>query len=101
MNILVIGEAGFLGSNLARCCLQDRRNRVTVLDSLEPHLRATTEHLHEVWDSIRFVRGSMGDEPLIAEMAQTRFQSATDWQARWSLTGGITQTIERFLDKSN
>lgn len=70
MNILIIGGAGFLGANLVRRCLQDRRNRVTVLDSLEPHLRATTEHLQEVWDLIRFVRGSMGDEPLIAEMVQ-------------------------------
>lgn len=33
--------------------------------------------------------------------ATTRFQSATGWQARWSLTEGIIQTIERFLDNSN
>ena len=68
MNVLVIGGAGFLGSNLVRRCLQDPGNRVTVLDSLEPQLRATTENLREVWDQIRFVRGSMGDEHLISEV---------------------------------
>jgi UDP-glucose 4-epimerase len=70
MKILVIGGAGFLGANLVRRCLQEPDNRVTVLDSLEPHLRATTDNLHGIWDKIRFVRGSMGDEPMIAEMVQ-------------------------------
>jgi len=70
MNILIIGGAGFLGANLTRRCLQDPHNRITVLDSLEPHLRATTAHLREVWGQIRFVRGSMADEPLIAEVVQ-------------------------------
>ena len=70
MNILVIAGAGFLGSNLVRRCLRDPDNRVTVLDSLEPRLHASTVHLQEVWNKIRFVRGSMGDEPLIAQMVQ-------------------------------
>lgn len=70
MKILVIGGAGFLGTNLVRKCLEDERNKVAVLDSLEPNLHATTDHLREVWDRIRFVRGSMGDEHLIAEMVQ-------------------------------
>lgn len=70
MNILVIGGAGFLGANLVRRCLQDPNNQITVLDSLEPHLRASTDSLRSVWDKIRFVRGSMGDEPLIAEIVQ-------------------------------
>jgi UDP-glucose 4-epimerase len=70
MNILVIGGAGFLGTNLVRRCLQESNNQVTVLDSLEPHLRANTDSLRQIWDKIRFVRGSMGDEPLIAEIVQ-------------------------------
>lgn len=70
MNVLIIGGAGFLGANLVRRCLQEPGNKVTVLDSLEPQLRASTENLHEVWDKIRFVRGSMGDEPLIADIVQ-------------------------------
>ena len=70
MNILIIGGAGFLGANLVRRCLMVPGNRITVLDSLEPQLRSSTETLHDVWDRIRFVRGSMSDEPLIAEMVQ-------------------------------
>lgn len=70
MNILVIGGAGFLGANLVRRCIQDPGNHVTVLDCLEPRLRATTDNLREVWTQIRFVRGSMADEHLIAEMVQ-------------------------------
>ncbi|MBI2822487.1 MAG: GDP-mannose 4,6-dehydratase [Acidobacteria bacterium] len=70
MNLLIIGGAGFLGANLVRKCLQEPGNRVTVLDSLDPRLYSTTEHLRAVWDQIRFVRGSMGDESLIAEIVQ-------------------------------
>jgi UDP-glucose 4-epimerase len=70
MNILVIGGAGFLGANLVRRCLLDPENRVTVLDSLDPKLRATATNLRSIWNRIRFVRGNMGDEPLIAELVQ-------------------------------
>jgi nucleoside-diphosphate-sugar epimerase len=70
MNVLVIGGAGFLGSNLVRRCLAESENEVTVLDLLDPMLKSTTEHLRPIWERIRFVRGSMSDEPLIAEMVQ-------------------------------
>ena len=70
MNILIIGGAGFLGANLVRRCLRDTKNKITVLDSLEPRLRATTDTLKDVWEDIRFVRGSMGDEHLMAEIVQ-------------------------------
>jgi UDP-glucose 4-epimerase len=70
MKILVIGGAGFLGSNLVRRCIMGGDNSVTVLDSLEPRLRASTDNLQEVWDRIRFVRGSICDEPLISEVVQ-------------------------------
>jgi len=70
MNILVIGGAGFLGSNLVRRCLAEPQNKVTVLDTLDPMLRTTTRNLREVWDRIKFVRGDMADEPLIADLVQ-------------------------------
>ena len=70
MNILVIGGAGFLGANLVRRCLVEPGNEVTVLDTLDPMLKATTANLRPVWDKIKFVRGDMGDEPLIADVVQ-------------------------------
>jgi UDP-glucose 4-epimerase len=70
MKILVIGGAGFLGSNLVRRCVREGNSSVTVLDSLEPRLRASTDNLQEVWDRIRFIRGSICDEPLISEVVQ-------------------------------
>jgi UDP-glucose 4-epimerase len=66
LKILIIGGAGFLGAHTVRRCLRDPNNEVTVLDSLEPELHATTAHLQPVWKQIRFIRGSMGDEPLVA-----------------------------------
>ena len=70
MKILIIGGAGFLGAHTVRRCLRDPENQVTVLDSLEPELHATTAHLQSVWDQITFIRGSMGDEPLVADAVQ-------------------------------
>jgi UDP-glucose 4-epimerase len=68
MKILIIGGAGFLGVNLVRFCLRQPSAEITVLDSLEPMLRADTAHLASVLNSIRFVRGSLLDEPLLAEL---------------------------------
>lgn len=68
MKILIIGGAGFVGANLARFCLRQPGAEVTVLDSLEPKLRADKAGLSSVMDAIRFVPGSMLDEPLLAEL---------------------------------
>lgn len=70
MNILIIGGAGFLGANLVRRCLNEPDSRVTVMDSLDPHLHATTRNLQAVWPRIRFVRGDMRDETLLADIVQ-------------------------------
>lgn len=70
MNVLIIGGAGFLGANLVRRCLAEPEVQVTVMDSLDPHLHATTRNLQEVWPRIRFVRGDMRDETLLAEIVQ-------------------------------
>lgn len=70
MRILIVGGAGFLGANLVRRCLLESGSEVTVVDSLEPHLHATTKNLQEVWSQIRFVRGDMRDETLLAEVVQ-------------------------------
>jgi UDP-glucose 4-epimerase len=70
MKVLIIGGAGFLGANLVRHCLAQPQVEVTVLDSLDPHLHATTRNLQEVWPEIRFIRGDMRDETLLAEVVQ-------------------------------
>jgi len=70
MNVLIIGGAGFLGANLVRRCLAESDVQVTVMDSLDPHLHATTRNLQEVWPRIRFVRGDLRDETLLAEIVQ-------------------------------
>ena len=48
MNILIIGGAGFLGANLVRRCLQDPANKVTVLDLLDPQLKALSDELVDI-----------------------------------------------------
>jgi nucleoside-diphosphate-sugar epimerase len=68
MKILIIGGAGFLGANLVRFCLRPPGAEITVMDSLEPKLRADTTHLTAVMDSIRFVRASLLDEAALAEL---------------------------------
>jgi nucleoside-diphosphate-sugar epimerase len=70
MRVLVIGGAGFLGANLVRRCLREPDHHVTVLDSLEPRLHATMDPLREVLDRIEFIRGSMGDARLVAEVVR-------------------------------
>jgi len=70
MNILIIGGAGFLGVNLIYRCLDEPGAEITVMDSLDPHLYATTNNLRSVWNKIRFVRGDMRDEHLLAEIVQ-------------------------------
>ncbi|MBT8365767.1 MAG: NAD-dependent epimerase/dehydratase family protein, partial [Deltaproteobacteria bacterium] len=70
MKVLITGGAGFLGSNLVRRCLAEKSNQVTVLDSLDPLVHSTTENLQEVWSQIRFIRGDIRNETLLAEVVQ-------------------------------
>lgn len=70
MNVLIIGGAGFLGANLVRRCLAEPGVEVTVMDSLDPHLHATTANLRSIWERIHFVRGDLRDEILLANVVQ-------------------------------
>lgn len=70
MRILVVGGAGFLGANLVRRCLAEPDVEVTVMDSLDPHLHSTVSNLRAVWERIRFVRGDLRDETLLAQVVQ-------------------------------
>lgn len=70
MKILITGGAGFVGSNLVRRCLAEKSYQVTVLDSLDPLVHSTTQHLQDVWSKIRFIRGDIRNETLLAEIVQ-------------------------------
>ena len=70
MKVLITGGAGFLGSNLVRRCLAEKSCQVTVLDSLDPLVHSTTQNLQEVWSQIRFIRGDIRNETLLAEVVQ-------------------------------
>jgi len=65
MKILILGGAGFLGSNLVRRCLLDPDNEITVVDSLDERLKSSAENLSDVMDKIEFVQGDMRDQNLM------------------------------------
>ncbi len=68
MRILVLGAAGFIGSNLVRRCLRDPANRVVALDFLDPRLQSSLASLADVMSAIEFVRGDIRDEALIGDL---------------------------------
>jgi nucleoside-diphosphate-sugar epimerase len=70
MKVLITGGAGFVGSNLVRRCLAEKSCQVTVLDSLDPLVHSTTQHLQDVWSNIHFIRGDIRNETLLAEIVQ-------------------------------
>lgn len=72
MNILILGGAGFVGSNLVRRCLRDEANRVLVVDSLDPRLRSTKDNLMDVWERIDFVEADIRDRKAIEEAVQNQ-----------------------------
>ncbi|MBU0987006.1 MAG: NAD-dependent epimerase/dehydratase family protein [Proteobacteria bacterium] len=70
MNILILGGAGFLGCNLARRCLNDKNNNVTVIDSLEPKLKSNLENLKEISGAIDFIQGDIRDISLMQSVVK-------------------------------
>lgn len=70
MKTLIIGGAGFLGSNLVRARLRDSGAKVTVLDSLDPHFLSTREALRDVENAFRFIQGDLLNEALLSELVK-------------------------------
>ena len=67
--ILIFGGAGFLGANLVRHCLQQAPGaKVTVVDSLEPSMKSTTDSLKAVADKITFIKGDIRDAELLKQV---------------------------------
>ncbi|MFC1516214.1 NAD-dependent epimerase/dehydratase family protein [Thermodesulfobacteriota bacterium] len=72
MNILVLGGAGFLGCNLVRRCLGDKKNTVTVVDSLDPKLKSSLENLKDISEEIEFIQGDMRDMSLMEKVVREK-----------------------------
>lgn len=70
MNILILGGAGFIGNNLVRRCLLDPKNKITVVDSLEPDLKSDIKNLNDVFKSIRFIKGDMRTKSLMRNVVK-------------------------------
>lgn len=91
MNILILGGAGFLGSNLVRRCLNDN-NRIVVVDTLDVRLRSTIDTLTDVLDDIEFIEGDMRDSSLLERVVRDKdviFNCAAQTSHPLSLTNPL------------
>ena len=70
MNILILGGAGFVGNNLARRCLKEKGNKITILDSLDKRLKSRIGNLKDILPMIKFIKGSIGNFKLMKEMVK-------------------------------
>ena len=67
--VLIIGGAGFLGSNLVRRVLREPSViKVTVVDSLHPIFQSSRDSLKGVEDKITFIQGDIRDQKLLREL---------------------------------
>lgn len=65
MKVLIIGGAGFLGTNLTRALAQNEDAEVMVMDSLDPRFLSTTDGLEGGSGRITFIQGDLCDEALL------------------------------------
>ncbi|MDP3993636.1 MAG: NAD-dependent epimerase/dehydratase family protein [bacterium] len=65
--VLILGAAGFVGSNLVRNSLAEDAE-VTAVDSLEPLLKSTMDSLAPVLPLINFIKGDIRDQQLLREV---------------------------------
>ena len=65
--VLVLGGAGFLGSNLVRYCLA-KGAKVVVVDSLHPLFKSVKTNLKNVIDEITFIKGDIRDADLLKKV---------------------------------
>lgn len=72
MKILIIGGAGFLGNNLIRRCLLDKKNKITVVDSLDPRLKSSLNNLNGIIKSIQFIKGDMRSKILMERVVKNQ-----------------------------
>jgi len=61
MNILILGGAGFIGVNLVHRCLEDPKNKVTIVDSLDPRFKSDIHYLDSVKSKIQCIEADICD----------------------------------------
>lgn len=69
MKILILGAAGFLGSNLVRRCVAKGWG-VTAVDSLDPLLKSSEKNLETEMPHIRFIKGDIRDQALMSSLVK-------------------------------
>jgi nucleoside-diphosphate-sugar epimerase len=67
MNLLILGGAGFVGTNLARLCLEKGGYRLTLLDSLDERFHSNLDGLKDGWGQIRFIQADICDEAALRQ----------------------------------
>ncbi len=67
-NILVLGAAGFLGSNMIRRVLLEDNVSVTAVDSLDPDLYSSMDNLNGVLDKITFLQKDVTNPKVLREI---------------------------------
>jgi len=100
MNILITGGAGFIGSSLALCLIEEGHT-VTVLDNLSPQIHGnepeqTSALYASIRGKVRFVPGSVCDESAWAQCLPG--QDAIVHLAAETGTGQSMYEIRRYTD---
>ncbi len=89
--VVVVGGAGFVGSNLVRALSESDAKRVVVIDNL---LSADPANVPEA-ANVEFIEGSITNDALLGALPATRTSSSTSrrstatrtrWPTRWRTT---------------
>lgn len=68
--ILIIGGAGFFGTNLVKRLIPHAPKIITVLDSLSPQFRSDATHIRNLSSLVEFIQGDYCDRSVIAELVK-------------------------------
>lgn len=72
MNILILGGAGFIGTNLIKKILQEDDHHLTVVDSLDPVFKSNLDNLKEVFNKITFIKGDIRNKKLMSKVVKNQ-----------------------------
>lgn len=67
MKLLILGGAGFVGTNLTRLCLEKGGYELTLLDSLDSRFESNLAGLKDVMGQFNLIHGDICDEKVMRE----------------------------------